>query len=61
LVNQFYGRVQSLGGNRYDTSSLITLLARKGASKAAPAKTQKSKTKGKSTSRLKRKGRSRRK
>jgi 3-hydroxyisobutyrate dehydrogenase-like beta-hydroxyacid dehydrogenase len=61
VVNQFYGRVQSLGGNRYDTSSLIKLLARKGASKAAPAKAQKSKTKGKSTSRPKRKARGRRK
>nr|WP_321982592.1 NAD(P)-dependent oxidoreductase [uncultured Cohaesibacter sp.] len=28
-VDQFYGQVQSLGGNRWDTSSLIALLDRK--------------------------------
>jgi 3-hydroxyisobutyrate dehydrogenase-like beta-hydroxyacid dehydrogenase len=28
LVDQFYGRVQARGGNRWDTSSLIDLLAR---------------------------------
>ena len=28
LVDQFYGRVQNAGGNRWDTSSLITLLGR---------------------------------
>ena len=29
LVDQFYGDVQSLGGNRWDTSSLIARLERK--------------------------------
>ena len=46
VVNQFYGRVQSLGGGRWDTSSLIRLLARPGtaARKAkAPAKAAKRK------------------
>jgi 3-hydroxyisobutyrate dehydrogenase-like beta-hydroxyacid dehydrogenase len=28
LVDQFYGQVQSMGGNRWDTSSLIALLQR---------------------------------
>jgi 3-hydroxyisobutyrate dehydrogenase-like beta-hydroxyacid dehydrogenase len=28
LVDQFYGRVQARGGNRWDTSSLIDLLQR---------------------------------
>jgi 3-hydroxyisobutyrate dehydrogenase-like beta-hydroxyacid dehydrogenase len=28
LVDQFYGQVQKLGGGRWDTSSLITLLQR---------------------------------
>ncbi|MCC7016763.1 MAG: NAD(P)-dependent oxidoreductase [Rhodospirillales bacterium] len=31
VVNQFYARIQNLGGGRWDTSSLIRLLARKGA------------------------------
>jgi 3-hydroxyisobutyrate dehydrogenase-like beta-hydroxyacid dehydrogenase len=35
VVNQFYGRIQSLGGGRWDTSSLIRLLARKSAGKPA--------------------------
>ena len=26
LVDQFYGQVQSMGGNRWDTSSLIARL-----------------------------------
>ena len=30
LVDQFYGEVQDAGGNRWDTSSLITRLGRKG-------------------------------
>lgn len=30
LVDQFYAEVQALGGNRWDTSSLIALLQRKG-------------------------------
>ena len=29
LVDQFYGQVQAMGGNRWDTSSLIALLDRK--------------------------------
>ena len=29
LVDQFYAEVQSMGGNRWDTSSLIALLERK--------------------------------
>ena len=29
LVDQFYSEVQSIGGNRWDTSSLIALLERK--------------------------------
>ncbi len=37
VVNQFYGRVQSLGGGRFDTSSLIRLLARPAARKPAKA------------------------
>jgi 3-hydroxyisobutyrate dehydrogenase-like beta-hydroxyacid dehydrogenase len=58
VVNQFYGRVQSLGGGRFDTSSLIKLLARKmPAQKPAAQKAKRAK----STSRPKRKGRSRRK
>ena len=28
LVDQFYGQVQAMGGNRWDTSSLIALLQR---------------------------------
>ena len=28
LVDQFYAEVQALGGNRWDTSSLIALLQR---------------------------------
>ncbi|MBM3732994.1 MAG: NAD(P)-dependent oxidoreductase [Acidimicrobiia bacterium] len=55
VVNQFYGRVQSLGGGRFDTSSLIKLLARK-----IPAQKPATK-KAKSTSRYKRKARARRK
>ena len=38
VVNEFYGRVQSLGGGRWDTSSLIRLLARPPAAKAAKTK-----------------------
>ena len=38
LVNQFYGRVQSLGGGRFDTSSLIRLLARPQTPKKKPGK-----------------------
>jgi 3-hydroxyisobutyrate dehydrogenase len=30
LVDQFYGEVQKLGGNRWDTSSLIARLRAKG-------------------------------
>ena len=37
VVNQFYARVQSLGGGRLDTSSLIRLLARPKAGKPAKA------------------------
>jgi len=37
VVNQFYARVQSLGGGRFDTSSLIRLLARPKAGKPAKA------------------------
>ena len=37
VVNQFYARVQSLGGGRFDTSSLIRLLARPKARKPAKA------------------------
>jgi 3-hydroxyisobutyrate dehydrogenase len=29
LVDQFYAEVQAMGGNRWDTSSLIALLERK--------------------------------
>ncbi|MGB3037387.1 MAG: oxidoreductase, partial [Methyloceanibacter sp.] len=29
LVDQFYAEVQSMGGNRWDSSSLIALLERK--------------------------------
>jgi len=29
LTDQFYGEVQQAGGNRYDTSSLITRLNKK--------------------------------
>jgi 3-hydroxyisobutyrate dehydrogenase-like beta-hydroxyacid dehydrogenase len=29
LVDQFYAEVQAIGGNRWDTSSLIALLERK--------------------------------
>ena len=29
LVDQFYAEVQAMGGNRWDTSSLIALLQRK--------------------------------
>ena len=29
LVDQFYAEVQAMGGNRWDTSSLIALLDRK--------------------------------
>ncbi len=49
VVNQFYGRVQSLGGGRWDTSSLIRLLARKGpaAKKTAKAAKKKPSTKAK--------------
>ena len=48
VVNQFYGRVKSLGGGRWDTSSLIRLLARPGnvvkaTGKKAPAKAAKKK------------------
>ena len=50
VVNQFYGRVKSLGGGRWDTSSLIRLLARPGnvvkaVGKKSPAKKAKPKAK----------------
>jgi 3-hydroxyisobutyrate dehydrogenase-like beta-hydroxyacid dehydrogenase len=49
VVNQFYGRIQSLGGGRLDTSSLIRLLARKAPARAS----KKSRPPVKSTSRKK--------
>ncbi|MBM3565683.1 MAG: NAD(P)-dependent oxidoreductase [Alphaproteobacteria bacterium] len=65
LVNQFYGRVQGMGGGRWDTSSLIRLLARPGnvvkAAKKAPAKAAgKAKKPAKKTVKKKAKGRKKR-
>jgi 3-hydroxyisobutyrate dehydrogenase-like beta-hydroxyacid dehydrogenase len=57
VVNQFYGRIQSLGGGRFDTSSLIRLLARKAPARAS----QKSRPLAKSTSRKGRRAGRRRK
>lgn len=45
VVNQFYGRIQSLGGGRFDTSSLIRLLARPQTKKPAKAAKAKAPTK----------------
>ena len=33
LVDQFYAQIQAMGGNRWDTSSLIALLERDGEEK----------------------------
>jgi 3-hydroxyisobutyrate dehydrogenase-like beta-hydroxyacid dehydrogenase len=41
VVDQYYGRVQAIGGSRWDTSSLIAVLNRK--IKKAPAQAKKSK------------------
>lgn len=43
VVNEFYGRIQSLGGGRWDTSSLIRLLARPGKAPAKAGKAAKKK------------------